>query len=165
MWNPLFKMFSVVFVFSSGTAQCQLTNLNGKTYDAYYMSNGNHMIIDSTAASDTAKFKAELSITFPVNPGDSGGLRKGLIKYGAVHHDPNNCSIQPVIIITSDSIFITTMIEGLEIYDPCAGHTDFADEIWEFFEENVKTSYIKQGNNIEIIWDDGKKVICLRPRP
>jgi hypothetical protein len=136
-------------------------HLKGRSYEAYFMQNGKDILIDSTSLKDPFHPGLEFIIDFPKQLSDSGLQGKSTIRYYSVSN--NDCNFTPQTRVTADSVFFITMNGDMQIYDPCEGHTDWADGVWNMFTGNVSASYSIYQDHLLITWDNGNKKLYLRP--
>lgn len=139
--------FLSAFLSLTAVGQVDLKSMNGKTLRA--------IKVDSVELRGSNHFR--LTIQLPKS--DSHDLSgNGYLHYRKRRGE--HCGFKTYIEVTKDSILLKTAYP--ESFDPCRGHTDLADMIWEMFGENLKYFYKSNADGTITIYRSGKPMVVLK---
>jgi hypothetical protein len=142
-------------------AQPAFKAFEGKTYEVYFWADESGILIDSLPDATSGRPKLMVLIEFPVLLNSKAVSEEGGIRYNAGLSDSPNCGYRVIVSMTSDSISFST--EYPLSYDPCLGHTDAADWIWEALGGKKRYSWKMLRDGLMIYDADRRVVIALHP--
>jgi len=150
--SQLHHKLTAIFVLIVQFCFCQ----NYKTYEAYHISNGKDLIVDSASA-DTSLL---VLIDFPEHKTDSGFSGMGRVRYIRTMVD-DTCHFNVKMELSTDSLYITTDVYSYS-YDACNGHLDVSDVVWPIFDNPIHSVYTRRNDHLIFIRDK-QIVMVLRP--
>lgn len=134
------------------------TSVMQEEMTVFFAKTGDDILIDSLAKQDSAYIKLQIPFVFPGN-GSQTSEGDGVVIYGTGRSDKNNCNFNIHIRISADSISLITKPLSP---DPCRGHTDWSDAVWELFGNSIHATCTQDNNRVRIVWNDGKSIMILQ---